>query len=46
MPNIDACTPDQKKRIKNLYKAIDTFQNSKPIKVLSEKTSGKVSILK
>ncbi len=44
MPNIDACTPDQKKRIKNLYKAIDTFQNSKPIKVLSE-AQGKSSTI-
>jgi|21_taG_2_1085346.scaffolds.fasta_scaffold00177_13 hypothetical protein len=36
MPSISACTPDQQKRIRELSKAIDTFEEAKSTQLLAE----------
>ena len=45
MPGINACTPDQKKRINELYKAVDTFEGLKSTKALSDAQNKSTTVL-
>ena len=45
MPGINACTPDQQKRIKELYKAVDTFEGLNSTKALTEAQNKSSTVL-